>query len=104
MVITKPVDTYTTQFAKSASTGAHLATVTVWFDRTAGSEIDIARLILTNVLVKATTLRFPSGGAAQEVVTLNVRRESITYWPQKPDGSLGTAMVYCWDLVSNVAC
>jgi len=104
VVITKPVDNYTPLLAKAVTTGAHLSTVTIWFTMSSGSgERDIARLTLTNVVVKSATLRFSPGGTS-EVVTLLVRREALTYWPQKADGSLGLPVTWCWDFYSNVTC
>lgn len=105
VVITKPVDTYTPQLAKRVSSGQHLPSVTIWFAQTgADGERDIARLVLTDVLVKQSSLRFGAGGQATEVVTLVVRKEQLVYWPQKQDGSLGGAVVYCWNWVTNAAC
>jgi type VI protein secretion system component Hcp len=105
VVITKPVDSYTPQFHKSASSGAHLATVIIWFDRTTGEgEQDIVKLVLSDVLVKQSSLRFNTGGSSTETVTLLVRKQQLTYWPQKQDGSLGTAVVYCWNYATNLSC
>ena len=105
VVITKPIDSYTPQFHKSASNGAHLSTVVIWFDRsTDQGEQDIAKLVLYDVLVKQSSLRFNTGGSSTEIVTLLVRKEQLTYWPQKQDGSLGTAVVYCWNYATNLAC
>jgi type VI protein secretion system component Hcp len=103
VVITKPVDSYTPQFAKAVSTGAHISSVIIWFDMVTGDgERDIAKLALTDVLVKQSTLRF-SSGATSEVVTLLVRREALTYWPQTVSG-LGSPITWCWSFVTNTAC
>jgi type VI protein secretion system component Hcp len=105
VVIVKPIDAYTTQFAKSASTGHLLTTVTLYLDNsTQSGEIDQARYILSSVFVKSDALHSSTTSVGSESVTLQIGKLQFTYYSYNADGVLSSTFNYCWNFVTNAAC
>jgi type VI secretion system secreted protein Hcp len=81
--------------------GDHYATAVVTLNKAAGkSPIDFLKYEFEEVYVDNITWSGSSGGddSPMESVSFSFGKVSITYTPQKPDGSKGSPAVGAWDL------
>lgn len=104
VVITKSLDGYTTQFAKAASAGTNLRTVTISFSKQAGDlPADFLKYTLSGVTVHTDRLNLPVGSTT-EVVGLHAASMKIVYTPTSDSGQTSAPFTYCFDFKNNRAC
>jgi type VI protein secretion system component Hcp len=107
IVITKPIDSYTTQFSKSASTGHSLTSVTLYLDKaidSSSTEQDVAKYVLSYAFVKSDSLHSDTTGVGVETVQLQFSSVHITYYAYGSNGAVSNTYSYCWNFSTNAAC
>lgn len=91
--ITKPVDQASPGLAEAASSGRVLPSATLVVRNNADKAQEYYKVTMSMVYVLASSQGFSGEGGGYEGVVLAARTTSMSYQPQKPDGSLGTAVV-----------
>jgi type VI protein secretion system component Hcp len=104
IVLSRPIDSFTTQFATALATGHKIRLVKIHFSKNYGANqtFDAVTYALTDVLVKSDKLRLDNGGT--ETVTLLARQLKITYTVQGDGGGPEKSFVFCWNVGTNTAC
>lgn len=99
---THRLDRSTPLLLKACLTGQHLKDAAISVRSSGGNQQDYLVLRLTDVLVTSVlTAVVDEGDGTQESVTLAFGRVDLDYKPQKPNGSLGSAVHFGYDLRSG---
>lgn len=99
MKLTKPVDSATPRIFDSLVQGRHLRDAMVTFRRRGEDRFEYLRYEIEDVLVTRHEVLTPTtNGGPVEELALNFARITITYIPQRSDGSAGTPIRVTYDL------
>lgn len=99
LVLTHRIDRATPLLLKACATGQHLKDATVTVRRAGSGQHEYLVITLSDVLVSSVSLSVTEeGDATDEAVVLTFAKVELSYKPQKPDGSLGTAVKFTHDL------
>jgi type VI secretion system secreted protein Hcp len=87
---------------KACATGQHIKTATLTARKAGQGQQEYLTVKLSDVLVSS----FQTGGSEQsafpiDAVSLNFAKIEVEYKPQNPNGSLGTAVSFRYDLKAN---
>jgi type VI secretion system secreted protein Hcp len=96
-------DTASPPLALDAVSAATVPDATFTFTKNGPNRVDFLTVALTNVLVSGIQT-MTNGDLPSESVTLNYTRIKMSYQMQRPDGTLGTPVTFCWDQAVNAAC
>jgi type VI protein secretion system component Hcp len=99
----KRVDRASVVLFARASTGTHIATVTLSVWTETGTPRQFLTYDLSDVVVSYVR-QVQRTDSLTEEVALSFARITWRYVIQNPDGSNGATIVACWDRVRNVAC
>lgn len=99
ITVTKKVDKASTTLFLDCCNGIHIKEGTITCRKAGGDQQEFMKVKLTDILVSS----YQVGGAhgddsPTESITLNFAKIQVTYSPQKPDGTLDSAMNSGWDL------
>jgi type VI secretion system secreted protein Hcp len=99
--ITKYMDISSPLLLKNLATGAHIASVN-FVIRNSPTSPEFYKLKLDDCIVSSISMG-GSGGQDKltENISLNFAKYMVTYYPQNPDGTLGTAITTGFDLKAN---
>jgi type VI secretion system secreted protein Hcp len=101
---TKPVDLSSPKLAYHCASGAHIKKATLHVRKQGKDQKEYYTILLEELIVAS----FGSGGSSgnpilHESFSLNFTKIKFVYKEQKPDGSLGTAPEFSYDVKENVA-
>ncbi len=89
---------------QAVATGKRVPTVTLFAVRAGEGSQEYMKITLSDVLISSYQNSGASGGGGpQDSFSVNFAKISFDYKPQKPDGSLDTAVHGGWDLKANKA-
>lgn len=103
LVITKRLDKSSPLLMAYCAEGKHLtgADIVLTARRAGQDPQDYFKIIMTDVVVSAYQSGASSGDTPMDTVALNFATVKFSYAPQKPDGSLDTAIEEGWNVVEN---
>lgn len=106
--ITKTVDSASPVFFKNLATGAHYNTVTLIMRKAGGDPQSSGHAFLKYTFGTVFTTKInwsgPGDEGPEEQITFVYGTLTVQYQPQKPDGTLGTPIISCFDVVRNSIC
>ncbi|RYD93525.1 MAG: hypothetical protein EOP54_19030 [Sphingobacteriales bacterium] len=96
-------DKTTYYFKKEMYIGSNLASIQFDVVKNTGSQAfeTYYRVFMENAYVTAIEEAVSEDGATMVNISVVPRRFRYTYWPQNPNGSLGTPVVFGWDNGTN---
>lgn len=103
IVLEKGLDRASVPLTLFATTGRHIARARIMLFTGGSTPFNLMTYDLSNVLV-ASVRQVDRGDSLTEEVELNFARVTVTFVTQLADGRPGTAITFCWDLVSATAC
>jgi type VI secretion system secreted protein Hcp len=100
--LTKYVDSASHALLNAVATGEHFKTASLHVRKAGKTQQEYITIEMKEVLVTAVSTG-GSGGEDRltENVTLNFAEVKFTYKPQKPDGTLGDALPFTYDIAAN---
>ena len=103
LTFTHKIDRASPLLWKSCATGSHINQGTLSVARLGVSTLEYVVIKLRDVLVTAVTLADVTSDAQPpvETVSLSFSKVEYGYKPQKPNGSLGPAIEFKFDLITN---
>ena len=106
VTVTLPVSQSTLDFTSSVTTGAHLPTVTIVLDQSAGASppTSLEKVVLSDVIVQSlSTSASGSSASPTPVVTVSFNFASVKYSVNSPQGANGPTGVPSvgWNLTQN---
>lgn len=96
-VLTHHIDRASPLLLKACVTGQHAKDATITVRRPGGGQQEYLVITLGDVLVSGVSTSVAEDGSTHESVILSFGRVDLDYEPQKPDGSLGTAVHVGYD-------
>ncbi len=90
--ITKNVDNASPGLAEAASYQRTFPSATLVVRKSSEKGLEYYKIVMSSVSVQAASSSFTNEGGTYESVAFTARTSSMTYIPQKPDGSPGTAI------------
>jgi type VI secretion system secreted protein Hcp len=102
--VTKWIDKATPTIMLQALTGEHLKDAVLTVRKAGATPVEFLKIEMRDILVTSVSTG-GSGGEDRltENVSLNFGSFKLTYTPQNPDGSAGTAIPIEWSIVENVS-
>ena len=100
------IDKATPALFLATATGKHIKDATLTVRRAGGEKFEYYKVTLKDVLVSSVrehTQDPPLAGGPVENVSLHYGKIEVTYIPQKPDGSAGSAVKATYDVKANKA-
>ena len=97
---THHIDKASPKLMEACARNRRLPEVTISHRRAAGQQLDFLTLKLTNAVVTSISTGDTAGGGT-ESVTLAFAKVDFSYKPQKPDGSLDTAVTFLFDTTTH---
>jgi type VI secretion system secreted protein Hcp len=88
--ISKPVDPASPGLAEAASSQRPFTTANLVVRKNGDKGFEYYKVAMSSVYVLSSNQSFSNEGAGYEEVVLSSRTTSMSYTPQKPDGSTGT--------------
>ena len=100
--LTKYMDSSSHALLNAVATGTHFDTASLHIRKAGKTQQEYMTIEMKEVLVTAVSTG-GSGGEDRltENVTLNFASVKFTYKPQKPDGTLGDALPFTYDIAAN---
>ncbi len=100
--ITKYVDSASHALLGACATGEHFATASLHVRKAGKTQVEYITIEMKEVLVTSVSTG-GSGGEDRltENLSLNFAEVKFTYKPQKPDGSLGDALPFTYNIAEN---
>lgn len=97
------VDRASPELWKACATGKHVKDATLSVARAGAAAQDYVTVKMTDVIVTAAALADTAADALPplETVSLRFAKVDYEYRPQKPDGSLGAAVAFKFDIAQN---
>ncbi|HEY3636371.1 MAG TPA: type VI secretion system tube protein Hcp [Caldimonas sp.] len=99
----KKIDKSSPKLFASCATGEHLKTATLVCRKAGKDQQEFLKITLSPILVSS----FQNGGSAgsdvipMDQISINYGKIEVEYKEQKPDGSLGGAVIGGWDQTAN---
>lgn len=102
--IMKKTDNSSPQLFQACCSGTHYPEATVVMRKAGGKQYQFIKYDFKEVMVESVQWSGSSGGddTPSESVSFAFGHVDVTYTPQKPDGTEGTANPASWDLTKNV--
>jgi len=86
----------------ACATGQHIKKATLFVRKAGGDQQDYYKIVLEDVLVSSIQHMGAEGqGMANESFSINYAKVKLEYFEQKPDGSIGGAVPFGYDLKAN---
>lgn len=102
LTVVAPIDKSTPALLKYCSSGKHLPTVELSVCKAGGSQIEYAKIILTEVLVTSIDYTGAKTGDVLGVTyTFQAAQVKQQYWEQTAQGSKGAEISAAWDIKQN---
>jgi type VI secretion system secreted protein Hcp len=101
--LTKYVDKASIDLLRACFSGAHLSEATLIVRKSGGEPLDYMVITMSSVIVTSVSTG-GSGGDERltENVTLNFAKVTVSYTPQKDDGSGDADIVFTWNIEKNI--
>jgi type VI secretion system secreted protein Hcp len=99
--VTAPLSAASPPLFAACASGRHLRTAVLTGVRADASRLEFLTYSLEDVLVAGVEHGDTAEGAPSDRFALSFGRIRISYRPQQPDGSAGTAVAAGWDVVAN---
>lgn len=103
LVLEKNLDSATVPLTRAATVGTHIARTRIFVVSNGSRPLTVLTYDLSNVTV-ASVRDVDRGDSLTEEVELNFTRITVTFVPQKADGSAGAAITFCWDQATAQTC
>jgi type VI secretion system secreted protein Hcp len=102
ITVSKKSDKSSTTLFLDCCNGTHIKEGTITCRKAGGDQQDFMKVKLTDILISS----YQAGGSQgddtpTESVTLNFAKVQVTYSPQKPDGTLDSALNSGWDVKAS---
>ncbi|WP_020475104.1 Hcp family type VI secretion system effector [Zavarzinella formosa] len=86
----------------ACANGQHIKKATLYVRKSGGDAQDFYKISMEDLLVSSIQHSDSTGGGIpQESFSLNFAKVKLEYFEQKPDGSLGGATTFGWDVKAN---
>ncbi len=106
--ITKTADSASPVFFKNLATGVHYNTVKLTMRKAGGDPHTAGQPFLTYTFGTVFTTKIdwsgPGDEGPEEKITFVYGTLTVEYKTQKPDGTIGTSITNCFDVIRNVVC
>ena len=99
----KKLDNSSANLIKNCCIGDHFKTGSVVLRKSGGSQIIYLQYDLSEVYVESYQVSGSSGGddTPTESLSFTFAKFTMSYWPQKSDGTAGTKVTAGWDVTTN---
>lgn len=100
--VTKYVDSSSHALLQACATGEHFTNASLHVRKAGKTQVEYITIEMEEVLVTSVSTG-GSGGEDRltENLSLNFAKVKFTYKPQKPDGTLGDALPFTYDIAGN---
>jgi len=104
VTITKGIDSASPKLFVASAKGTTYATAKISADRTGVQSATFATLTLGTVKIASFRQVADRTNGFTETITLKFSKATLSFKPQNADGSLGTAVTGCWNLITRTTC
>jgi type VI secretion system secreted protein Hcp len=102
--IVKQLDQASPKLAQAVATGQQIPNAVLTAVKDSPERPEYLTITLTNVVITSYSTSAASNSLPQDSFSVSFAQIKYEFRPQKPDGSLDTPVVFCWNVTADAAC